>query len=645
MPQSARQQRVSVSRVVPAIPLQLTSKRRPTVDSSSVIQLPEQPSQSPVENKEQSTELPVNITPPTNELQHQTPAKSPHDLPRLDAPPREFKPSSSNGLDLPLRQVDMRDLNNGSGTSSPPAHASHLPPPYFNHNIHYPNGHAYHLSEPFAAQRYPPSFPQSPATYSRDYFNNNTNANQRPFFQQPQRHPIITTHADDLPLHLRHPAPASPLYPLQQPQQYPQQYIQDPSKAIHPALIPPQDPHSSLQRPDLSAQHKDEDAAELISYIRSQFGNRQFADCIIHVSHAHHQFHPTSIPCHAMLLSRSPKLSSIMAMEHTNPMQPQALVKTLSLVITDKFLNNESALVAGLTRLYGEPLPTITQRSVPPQHEDAEAQRQMRQALAYAAAGHFLQMEDLVSRGLDLATKRLKWSTIDIALSFALEGGLSYSWSQSNSTSEGKGSISSFDDNTVKLDSETSTPAYGYYSDQLLHNILNFIIDQFPSTFTLSTSAPQLCESPRLPTCAEPQHIRPHTRRMSHIRFGDLTEPTEQSSPVISTISSILISLPFPTLRYILDSPNLCTKLGSPTIAQLSRAIIDERESRRRRAITNRAVSPASTPMPTSNDRLWATVGIAESIENETQAANGIRLVRHRLGAETPTSGGSANSQ
>lgn len=396
----------------------------------------------------------------------------------------------------------------------------------------------------------------------------------------------------------------------------------------------PHESHTSSDIPlDRDTIHDHHAAAALGFYLHKQFGYFDFADSLIRFEHSMNIFTPDAIAAHTLILARSPKLGSFMAMQDRNVIQFEGPRKTLHVTITDRFLSNKAAFVKAIHRLYAEPLPDI--RDLPDAGE-------MYFALSFAAAGHFLQVDEIVSRGLDLATSQLRWDTVNKALAFALDGGLSASWVQRDSSSEDFDSSSSFEDTPSKLGSPTSAPTYGFYSDRLLHAVLDFLVSSCPNDFKFLPDAPQLADSPRLPHEAEQKRSR-SSSRLSRIRFGELTLDGDAPPPnlVFTTLSSILVSLPFPILKYVLEHAVLVDRLGKNAAAEIMRCVIEEREQRRRRISYSKANAGAESAL---EERLWQNVRWAEATESSQLHPSGLKIVRRRLGGETPTSSQSAAS-
>ena len=161
-------------------------------------------------------------------------------------------------------------------------------------------------------------------------------------------------------------------------------------------------------------------------------------------------------------------------------------------------------------------------------------------------------MPPVVNRGVDVAMQFIHWETIEMALDFALDGGLDTRW-------------------TSNITGYTSSPStYGPTVNMLIENALNFIITNFPPTFELDASVTQTSHNRRLPLIMENRPILPNPR-LSSIKFGDhpsedAVRSTSSKSPS-ATLSKVLLNLPFPLLRYVLESSRLGNVQGWATTA------------------------------------------------------------------------------
>jgi hypothetical protein len=291
-------------------------------------------------------------------------------------------------------------------------------------------------------------------------------------------------------------------------------------------------------------------ALALKEYIEIQFGGPSFSDVTVKIIQRSQFAEPIMIKAHRIILARSPKLQELVNLG-------------TDIVVIDlraKYLETNT-FVHVLRYLYGAALPT----------RNSLAGQPMELSLALAAAGWTCRLPEITAAGLDYANSFMNWDTVEKALAFALEGGLT--------------PFFQFDEADAVLE-----PTFGDYAGQFLQFILNWLGTNLPSNFQFIASAPQLAESPRLPGTLEnrPSVANP---RLSRIRFGDL--PSEESSQSTTLLSSIMLSLPLGPLKYLLLHPVF---LGRPGHADMARAIIMEREIRRKKARESRRYLPGATP-------------------------------------------------
>ncbi|GME63358.1 hypothetical protein GTA08_BOTSDO05627 [Neofusicoccum parvum] len=370
----------------------------------------------------------------------------------------------------------------------------------------------------------------------------------------------------------------------------------------------------------------------LREYMRAQFANRDYADHVLKLYAHGGRGLILCLPVHGIILGRSRKFADAMAKAH--PSHYENGLRVLNVLVDDRFLDGP-IFAEALKFLYGEDLLTprnFLQGLAPFTGSLANADgygspsRRMSDALAYAAAGYWLEIRSIVSRGLEIATELLRWDTVETALVFALDGGLDSSWRVDDTPED-----SSSDDASSKFDTDFA-PTYGPYSTHFLQTINGFLVHNFPNEFELDTSASQLYEIPRLPSVDEP---RPTSRnpRLSQIRFGEVpVDPAGPSQFIIGLLSSIILSLPFPVLKALLEDFVLCSRLGKGKVAQMMHNAVEERESRRRKVVKH-----ASAQLE-KDEGLQQNLVWCERVEPWPQHASGFRLVRSRQDIDTPAS-------
>ena len=394
-------------------------------------------------------------------------------------------------------------------------------------------------------------------------------------------------------------------------------------------------------QPDVTGSVVEDPSSTMRKYLCSQFGNGEFADYILTVTHVHNRFPPLILPVHGILLSRSPTMAQLIKSWDNFTYSEDGKFKMISVLVDDRFIDR-FAFSDVLRYLYGDPVTDIdhfTLGFTPPSLElgdDAAYQLGQRTtyAFAYIASGFFLQLENVTTRGVDIAVKLLRWETVEKALSFALAGGLGPNWNDEDSA-EDHDSVSSSED-SHKPETSQSSPTYGVYATRLLQNITDFLVDSFPKDFLFDPNASQLKDVPRLPVVVE---SRPSTSdpRLSKIQFGEVPmDEVARSSRIASTLSSVLLSLPFPVLKSVLEHHALGDRLSGAEVVDVMKTVIDERERRRSRVLKARVVG--------TDYALLRNVRWEEKVEASKQHHAGYRMVRHRTGVSTPVSGMSSKS-
>jgi hypothetical protein len=357
----------------------------------------------------------------------------------------------------------------------------------------------------------------------------------------------------------------------------------------------------------------------LVEYLQSQFAEPQFADYTLELRYSDDRATPVRIPGHNLLFARSPTLKSLMtaqAQSNSDGLTP----RTLFIETEDRFLRSDSFWMA-VQRLYGGPLldPGASVAGIIPAASQLSSTMpgtladRFELALGYAAAGHILKMPPVVSRGIDIASHFMSWLTLEKALDFALDGGLDSEWTLRNSRYT------------------TSFGTYGPAVNMLIHSASTFIITCFPPNFELDTSAPQPTHNHRLPSITETRPA-PNNPRLSSIKFGD--HPSEDnirassSTSSSSILSKILLNLPFPLLKYVLESEGLGNVHGWATTVlrqKVMHTVIEEREKRRNEARESRNVSNAERK---ANSKQWDAVGWQESLGPPYSGTEAPTLVR-----------------
>ncbi|OBT62679.1 hypothetical protein VE03_07522 [Pseudogymnoascus sp. 23342-1-I1] len=346
----------------------------------------------------------------------------------------------------------------------------------------------------------------------------------------------------------------------------------------------------------------------LLGYIQGQFADPTFADYTLEVRYTDDRAKPMRIPGHNLLFARSPALKRLMTIQ-ANDGSSESSSRTILIETADRFLCSDGFWIA-LQRLYGGPLLSLDTPPTPGRTMEAQnlassnpaSSHRFDLALGYAAAGQILQIPPVLSRGIDVACHLVNWLTLEKALDFALDGGLSSQWTLDNNYS---GVCSS---------------TYGPAVDMLIHSALGFLIANFPPQLDFDATASEPAFNSRLPVLRNAKASK-HNPRLSLIKFGDhpVEEPvlpTLKNANSASLISGILLNLPFQLLKYVLEAPSLgihdwATSAMRQTVMH---EVINEREKRRIRARDDRSV-PNDVRM--SNLKEWQSVGWQEGVEIE----------------------------
>lgn len=415
-------------------------------------------------------------------------------------------------------------------------------------------------------------------------------------------------------------------------------------KAAFPPLLPrhmpthtPNPSQHFPHHPDVAATF--ENAEAMRGQILSQFDNSDLADCNLQVSEedgANGQRYNG----HKIILARSSRLLGFI---RDSAPAPTASDKTeLHVVLPGRYVR-ASAFADALRYIYGGPLPPFEQYNLGPNPSPEE---RIELALQHIGTGWWLKMPGFAHRGVEIATSLLHWNTIPQVLEFALAGGLtSQAWPLDDGSEERTSTCSS-DDSLTKPE-HGGQPTYDPFATGLLTRTLDYMAHHFPSNFYLDSSAPQSTACPRLPAQGPRHETRPSRSdpRLSKIRFGE--HPVEDHSrPSFATtmVSSILLSLPFPLLKWLLEHPLLPSRLGVETVASIMRQVVHEREVRRQRALKARA---ASQDVEDAEPHLIHNLYWEESVEQSSQVTSraGFRLTRRRRGIDTPPTTSGVDSE
>ncbi|KAI9850764.1 MAG: hypothetical protein M1838_005097 [Thelocarpon superellum] len=304
--------------------------------------------------------------------------------------------------------------------------------------------------------------------------------------------------------------------------------------------------------------------SKIQDHVLAHFGSRDLADYVIQFRHEQSRFRPVEIPAHGLIIAQSPYLRSLMA-SSTDQHYPRTLVVDTN----DRALSGEAFQLA-LGRLYGG---ALLEDEV-----DGSTEDRVQSAVAYAAAGQLLQMEEVARRGVELTTRLISWETAEQVLGLVAENDVENPWSEEVKKS-----------NEAEVEGPQETATADSVQRQLVAATTEFISQHFPSEFPLDRDAPDMTLCPRLPACdapsPAPQSAHPG---LNGIQFGD--HPTEEArvqipplqeiNPTTKIISSILLSCPFSILKSILENGTL-GNVAMTSRQELARAVVEERDNRR----------------------------------------------------------------
>ena len=394
-----------------------------------------------------------------------------------------------------------------------------------------------------------------------------------------------------------------------------------PSFQQHMQPPPPAFPH-----PEMAAGF--ENAESMRDHVLSQFQNPALADCQLRISEQDGAAR-AELDCHRLILARSPRLFEIISKSDTT-----ASRETKSQGIEVELKGSHLRIgpfIDSVRYLYGGPLPPHNLYNLA---HNASTEDRVEVALQYIATGAWLNIHAVAQRGVEIAHNLLHWDTITPVLAFALDGGLGQRWPVEDGSEERTSTCSS-DDSFTKPE-KGGSPVHEPHSSALLTTVLEYAAHNLPPNFYIDSSAPQSDACPRLPFYPQ-RHQSNASRsdpRLSKIRFGEMSNDDHQRPSLATTIiSSILLSLPFPLLKYLLEHPALAGRLGADTIGSIMRQVVNEREVRRQKALKARVASrghEAFDPQQVQN-LYWE-----EAVEPSHQTRAGFRLSRRRRGIDTP---------
>ena len=365
----------------------------------------------------------------------------------------------------------------------------------------------------------------------------------------------------------------------------------------------------------------------LVEFLIQQFNVEEYADCELTLSHEECRFETTVWSLSSLLLAQSRKLRDLLKSASLNK---EGKI-SLEIRLADRFVT-PWAMNSALRTLYGERPETFVLSIV---HGTFEPNIDtwgfsMDACLAFAAAGHVLGLDSVVLKGLHTASSILDWDTLEHALSFGLESGANQgtgisvdviplsAYSPVLSRGGDSSSATNLSPPSASTDSGPEHSKNGVMSSVSSHMsevrsaldlqtcCLQWLAFNLDDSWDFDSSARPLAEVDRLPATAESRSPLSKSR-LSQIQFGD--HPSElhaKASDRNVLVSSIVLSLPFMALRYLL-------KLGSRPLLRQVHAIVKERERRRQIVLQSKSV-PWSQRLA-AREYEWAEVGYTEWVE------------------------------
>lgn len=370
---------------------------------------------------------------------------------------------------------------------------------------------------------------------------------------------------------------------------------------------------------DEASQYPSFNTHPLTGYLAQEFNTVEHADCRLQIFHEIRMFEVADFLLHSLLIDQIPLLKEL----RKSTITQENGIRLLRIRTRDRFIT-PLAIETTLQVCYGRSIMEYKGSSLDicsSKSSEEISTSWMGNALALAASGSLFQLESVVSRGLQIASSVLNWENIEKALSFAMDGGLHFEWDPDNAFRTATESFSfNFSDSTVtgvppgsseavatgsNLQSgELSSHPHARSANDLLLRCLEFIISRFAESWELDVLARPLADIDRLPVTAN-SRSPVATSKFSQIQFGDHPSEKAKSCDENIMLSSLLLSLPFPLLNYILD------RMDQTTRSRNINTIVDERERRRRQAVKCESIS-WSQRQEAADD--WAQAGWKESV-------------------------------
>ncbi|KAL8721465.1 MAG: hypothetical protein Q9225_001877 [Loekoesia sp. 1 TL-2023] len=285
----------------------------------------------------------------------------------------------------------------------------------------------------------------------------------------------------------------------------------------------------------------------LINHLIDNFNNPAFADCELYISHVSHRFEPAVVSLHSLLIAQNPKLRDLLQVAEIR----EDGKKQILLAVEDQY-TTPAALKIAIKVCYGERPAQYIGYPGGLASESEISTAWMDNALALAAAGHLLGLTGVAHRGEQIASMVLDWHNLEQALSFVVDSNVRRAWGSS-----------------------TGSSSFPCNASELLLSCLYFIISNVSESMSLDITAKAIPSIDRLPVIPDSE-AQSSKSRLSQIRFGDLPIETEEPGNEHDVlISSILMSLPFTLLKFVLD------RIPLPVNRNVAEPLVGERERRR----------------------------------------------------------------
>jgi hypothetical protein len=266
-------------------------------------------------------------------------------------------------------------------------------------------------------------------------------------------------------------------------------------------------------------------------------------------------------------------------------------LESLRIHISDDFLTSD-AISSALVFLYGYDLPPL------------ESIGTMAQAIAYQAAGYYLQIHPVIVHGMACVRGLLCWENVGELIRFTILSDYP-DFPEQDPNSEGHGKL-----------------AYlGRAKLMMMEPLMEFLVSQFSQDFIFQQAAPQLADSPRLPITVE-QRPSISDPRLARLQFGDAPPEGPESLDISLKLSSVLITLPLFFVNTVFQNDFVGGLLGWARVADVMRDVVNERERRRLNIVGGARVAHGPTR------RQLGELQQAERLEPTPHSPSGYILVK-----------------